>query len=212
MAIEIIHYNSKYYDEVITIFQDRKIQQVWHGLKNAWKSPKIIAYFLLSILLAPISLEFSFSYLISLFSIHAYSVFQIFYGYGQTHMKTDMKDKNLTFWTTEPNAYLLALVDNQVVGMVAFQHIDSQVAELNRMTVLQNYRRLGIARQLTEKCLEMLKNRGYQKVVLTTTNLNFEAHWFYTKMGFQHTRNLKFGSVLSDYFSGVYILEYVLEF
>ena len=71
-------------------------------------------------------------------------------------MNTDMKDRELKFWTTPPNAYLLAKVNDTVVGMVSFQHNDEQTAELNRMSIHDQYRRLGIAKMLTEDLIKII--------------------------------------------------------
>ena len=134
---------------------------------------------------------------------------RIFYGYNSFHMSTDMKDIELQFWTTPPNAYLLAKVNDTVVGMVSFQHIDEQTAELNRLSVDIQYRRLGIAKMLTENLIQLVRKQGYRKVVATTTSNQVGAHRFYENLGFANTRIIYFGSFMSDYLSGMHVLEYI---
>ena len=124
-------------------------------------------------------------------------------------MNTDMKDRELKFWTTPPNAYLLAKVNDTVVGMVSFQHIDEQTVELNRLSVDIQYRRLGIAKMLTENLIQLVRKQGYRKVVATTTSNQVGAHRFYENLGFANTRIIYFGSFMSDYLSGMHVLEYI---
>ena len=124
-------------------------------------------------------------------------------------MSTDMKDIELQFWTTPPNAYLLAKVNDTVVGMVSFQHIDEQTVELNRLSVDIQYRRLGIAKMLTENLIQLVRKQGYRKVVATTTSNQVGAHRFYENLGFANTRIIYFGSFMSDYLSGMHVLEYI---
>ena len=120
-----------------------------------------------------------------------------------------MKDRELRFWTTPPNAYLLAKVNDAVVGMVSFQHINEQTAELNRLSVDIQYRRLGIAKMLTENLIQLVRKQGYRKVVATTTSNQVGAHRFYENLGFANTRIIYFGSFMSDYLSGMHVLEYI---
>ena len=121
-----------------------------------------------------------------------------------------MKDRELTFWTTPPNAFLLAKIDEKVIGMVSFQHQDDQTAELNRMSVHTQFRRLGIAKILTEELVEMLRDRGYKRVIASTTINQVGAHRLYENLGFRHNRDISLGSLFS-YLSGVYVLEYVYD-
>ena len=207
--IKIVNYTKKDYEEVISIFKSGCYERISYSLRHGWKKPKVALFLSTSFLLIPISIKSAIICLILLWSLHAYSIYRIFYGYNSFHMSTDMKDIELQFWTTPPNAYLLAKVNDTVVGMVSFQHIDEQTAELNRLSVDIQYRRLGIAKMLTENLIQLVRKQGYRKVVATTTSNQVGAHRFYENLGFANTRIIYFGSFMSDYLSGMHVLEYI---
>ena len=207
--IKIVNYTKEDYEEVVSIFKNGCYERISYSLRHGWKKPKVALFLSTSFLLIPISIKSAIICLILLWSLHAYSIYRIFYGYNSFHMSTDMKDRELQFWTTPPNAYLLAKVNDTVVGMVSFQHIDEQTAELNRLSVDIQYRRLGIAKMLTENLIQLVRKQGYRKVVATTTSNQVGAHRFYENLGFANTRIIYFGSFMSDYLSGMHVLEYI---
>ena len=207
--IKIVNYTKEDYEEVVSIFKNGCYERISYSLRHGWKKPKVALFLSTSFLLIPISIKSAIICLILLWSLHAYSIYRIFYGYNLFHMSTDMKDIELQFWTTPPNAYLLAKVNDTVVGMVSFQHIDEQTAELNRLSVDIQYRRLGIAKMLTENLIQLVRKQGYRKVVATTTSNQVGAHRFYENLGFANTRIIYFGSFMSDYLSGMHVLEYI---
>ena len=207
--IKIVNYTKEDYEEVVSIFKNGCYERISYSLRHGWKKPKVALFLSTSFLLIPISIKSAIMCLILLWSLHAYSIYRIFYGYNSFHMSTDMKDRELQFWTTPPNAYLLAKVNDTVVGMVSFQHIDEQTVELNRLSVDIQYRRLGIAKMLTENLIQLVRKQGYRKVVATTTSNQVGAHRFYENLGFANTRIIYFGSFMSDYLSGMHVLEYI---
>ena len=207
--IKIVNYTKEHYEEVVSIFKNGCYERISYSLRHGWKKPKVALFLSTSFLLIPISIKSAIICLILLWSLHAYSIYRIFYGYNSFHMSTDMKDRELQFWTTPPNAYLLAKVNDTVVGMVSFQHIDEQTVELNRLSVDIQYRRLGIAKMLTENLIQLVRKQGYRKVVATTTSNQVGAHRFYENLGFANTRIIYFGSFMSDYLSGMHVLEYI---
>ena len=207
--IKIVNYTKEDYEEVVSIFKNGCYERISYSLRHGWKKPKVALFLSTSFLLIPISIKSAIICLILLWSLHAYSIYRIFYGYNSFHMSTDMKDIELQFWTTPPNAYLLAKVNDTVVGMVSFQHINEQTAELNRLSVDIQYRRLGIAKMLTENLIQLVRKQGYRKVVATTTSNQVGAHRFYENLGFANTRIIYFGSFMSDYLSGMHVLEYI---
>ena len=209
--IKIVNYTKEDYEDVIPIFKSGCYEHISYGIRHGWKKPRVALFLSTSLLLIPISIKYAMICLILLWSFHAYCVYKIYDGYCSFHMSTDMKDRELQFWTTPPNAYLLAKINDTVVGMVSFQHNDDQTAELNRMSVDVQYRRLGIAKMLTEDLIQLLKKQGYKKVVATTTSNQVGAHGFYENLGFTHTRIIYLGSFMADYCSGVYILEYIYD-
>ena len=127
-------------------------------------------------------------------------------------MKTDMKDKELKFWTTSPNELFIAKIGQNTVGMIAYQEKDSSTVDLNRLSVDPNFRRLGIAKQLIQHLLSKVKSLGYKRVILTTSVNQLGVHTLYEKIGFTYIRDVTQGGFLSDYISGVRIVEYFYDF
>ena len=206
--IKIVNYTKEDYEEVIHLFKSDCYEHISYGIRQGWKKPRVAMFLSTSFPLIPISIKYAIICLILLWFFHAYCVYwRIYYSYNSFHMSTDMQDRELQFWTTPPNGYLLAKMNDTVVGMVSFQHIDEQTAELNRMSVGVQYRRLGIGKMLTKELIQLLKKQGYKKVVLTTTSFQVDSHRFYENLGFAHTRNIYLG--FPDNCSGVYVLEYI---
>ena len=65
-----------------------------------------------------------------------------------------MAGKDLQYWTTYPNHFLVATnpeVDDAVVlGIIALKQISPDAIQLNRLSVSENARGLGIGRSLTK--------------------------------------------------------------
>ena len=129
--IKIVNYTKEDYEEVVSIFKNGCYERISYSLRHGWKKPKVALFLSTSFLLIPISIKSAIICLILLWSLHAYSIYRIFYGYNSFHMSTDMKDIELQFWTTPPNAYLLAKMNDTVVGMVSFQHMSFQFRQQN---------------------------------------------------------------------------------
>ena len=58
-------------------------------------------------------------------------------------------------------------------------------AELNRIAVLKQFRKQGIAAYLMEEAVSVLKNNGCTRIVLEVRSLNQPAIELYSKFGFQ---------------------------
>jgi len=82
-----------------------------------------------------------------------------------------MKDRELSFWTTEPNCFLVAsdVKTDQILGIVSMQKKSDEVMELNRLSVQSQIRGLGIGRKLVDGIIEEARNSGYKQVSISTT-------------------------------------------
>ena len=141
--------------------------------------------------------------------------------------KKDMGDKELKFWTTQPNCFLVACPVNQpdkVLGCVSYKDVekypDSTITpdlgpgtvEVNRMAVDKACRGLGIGQQLMESLLMKAKKEGYSKVYLSTSNGQASAIRLYRRMGFKEVvGRLGLETAISKYLvflNGVHIYEF----
>ena len=113
--IKIVNYTKEDYEEVVSIFKNGCYERISYSLRHGWKKPKVALFLSTSFLLIPISIKSAIICLILLWSLHAYSIYRIFYGYNSFHMSTDMKNRVRRFWTTPSNAYPLAKVSLFIV-------------------------------------------------------------------------------------------------
>lgn len=101
-----------------------------------------------------------------------------------------MADADLKFWTTPPNAFLVATSDTSgdILGCISYRQINPTTVEMHRLQVDPNVRGLGIGRKLVQTLMDIARDEGYETVYLETTSPQFEAINLYTKMGFQFLR------------------------
>ena len=99
-----------------------------------------------------------------------------------------MEDKELRFWTTNGNHFLVASLKSQpekVIGCVAYQDIGSGTIEVNRLSVDSGFRGLGIAKSLMDTVFYAAKKSGHTRVYLVTSNGHESAIQLYRKLGFK---------------------------
>ncbi len=65
-------------------------------------------------------------------------------------------------------ALLLAYVDDAAIGCVGVRYFENDVAELKRMFVLPEYRKLKIGQRLLDEAINAASELGYKKIRLDT--------------------------------------------
>ena len=80
--------------------------------------------------------------------------------------------------------FLIGEVDGVAVTGGAFQRFDAQTAELKRIWTHREHRRRGYARALLSELENVIADRGYQRVYLTTGNRQPEAEALYDATGY----------------------------
>jgi ribosomal protein S18 acetylase RimI-like enzyme len=83
-------------------------------------------------------------------------------------------------------AILMAAYDGVVAGTVALRKLDDKTFEFTKMAVDNNFRRLGIAEQLSYASFEKAKELGATRVILYSNKKNAGAVRLYEKIGFKH--------------------------
>jgi len=83
--------------------------------------------------------------------------------------------------------FLVARLDKRIVGCGALVPRSAEIAEIVRMSVTKDLRRLGIGRQILGALVEQACKQGIQQVVLETTAAWSEVVAFYLQNGFQIT-------------------------
>lgn len=88
-----------------------------------------------------------------------------------------------------PNGRIItAIVDDKVVGCVAFYKHSSKRCEMKRLYVKKEYRNLKIGNTLVENIISLAKKDGYREMVLDTIKPLTSAINLYKKFGFQEIK------------------------
>lgn len=83
-------------------------------------------------------------------------------------------------------AILMALYNGEVAGTVALRKTDDKTFEFTKMAVDKNFRRRGIAEQLSMASFHKAKELGADRIILYSNTLQAAAIKLYEKLGFQH--------------------------
>lgn len=94
----------------------------------------------------------------------------------------DERDNIARYLERNPNLSFVAYADGQLVGAVLCGH-DGRRGFLHHLAVNQTYRRQGIGRALTQKCLSGLKQAGIDKCHLFVFGENQIAINFWKDIG-----------------------------
>jgi len=93
--------------------------------------------------------------------------------------------------STYANAiFLVAWLQNRIIGLGALIPKSNNTAEIVRMSVAADMRRQGIASQILQRLCDHARSNGYQHIVLETTETWHEVIEFYKRFGFQITHSL----------------------
>jgi N-acetylglutamate synthase-like GNAT family acetyltransferase/DNA-binding MarR family transcriptional regulator len=77
-----------------------------------------------------------------------------------------------------------ALYEDTVVGVVALKRLDEHSFEFAKLFINPNYRNLGIATRLIERCISRCMENEAKELWLQTTMSMPQAHKLYYKLGF----------------------------
>lgn len=81
-------------------------------------------------------------------------------------------------------ALILAYQNETAIGCVGVRYLDKELAELKRMFVLSEFRKLKIGHRLLEKALKSARELGNNKIRLDTLQDMVAARALYQKNGF----------------------------
>ncbi len=86
-------------------------------------------------------------------------------------------------------AYFVAEVDGKVAGGCGVQPLEGaegNIAELQKLYVLKEYRGLGLGKKLVDKSIAFAREAGYDAIYLETFENMHEAQGLYRKYGFKY--------------------------
>ena len=90
-------------------------------------------------------------------------------------------------------AFLVGLLDGQIVAMGALRKISDEKGEIKRMRVLPQFQRQGFGQAILDVLEKEAVERGYKTLCLDTTVLQVAAQKMYLKDGYSEVRRTKQG-------------------
>ena len=115
--------------------------------------------------------------------------------YVQSSLADDLIDIKKFYLGSLLNHFWVAEVDGAVKGMVGIETKGDGTAELRRMSVAKEVRRLGIASKLIEVAEDFCKSLGHKRINLTTVTLLVPAIKLYEKYGYTLQREESYGDI-----------------
>ena len=93
--------------------------------------------------------------------------------------------QNVNRYILDPGGHILvALAEDNVVGVVALMKLKNGDFELTKMAVDSNYRGHKIGQQLMQYCLDFAKERKIDTLILYSNRILENAIYIYRKFGF----------------------------
>ncbi|KAJ8008473.1 hypothetical protein DPEC_G00105180 [Dallia pectoralis] len=123
-----------------------------------------------------------------LMAVRYYYSSKVIRNYLDWALNADLADIEEYYMKPTGSCFWVAVLEGQVVGMVAAQgREDDNTVELRRMSVDSRFRGKGIAKVLGRRVLEFAMLNNYAAVVLGTTAVKMAAHKLYESLGFRRT-------------------------
>jgi len=112
-------------------------------------------------------------------------VFYLYWAYASEHLASDMKDKELSFWTGrgDDTGFFVASIGKEVVGTISYVKQSKDHLEINRVSTDNQYRKAGIASQLVARVEAVARELKCEEIVAETSVAQEAAIVFYHKNG-----------------------------
>lgn len=81
--------------------------------------------------------------------------------------------------------FILAIIDQRVIGSIAYKNLGENIAELKRVYVYPEYRGKGISQAMLNEILKDLKEKGFKKIIIETWAKFSRGISFYEKNDFK---------------------------
>ena len=122
-------------------------------------------------------------------------------SYVQESLSDDLADIDASYMDDPANHFWVADEDGEVKGMVGVQRRSDQEAELRRMSVASTARRQGVGLMLLETVEAFCRNRGHERIRLTTVSLLEPAIAMYRRFGFELTGEEHYGRISAQHYA-----------
>ena len=91
-------------------------------------------------------------------------------------------DQEIDDQDTEETQYIIALNGRYPVGTCRLNWIDEKTGKIERVCVLEDYRKKGIGKQVILEAEKWIKEQGANKILISS---RIEATEFYEKLGYK---------------------------
>ena len=105
--------------------------------------------------------------------------------HGFEQWREDIEREGREFDENRYEKLLLALCEEQVIGCIAYEKVNNEVAELRRVYVYPEHRGKGIANHLYETLLNLIKEKNYKQILVRTMEGFKSGVSFYYKKNFK---------------------------
>ncbi len=103
------------------------------------------------------------------------------------HQKFDDQIREVLIHFTPPKGEcLLAIQNEQPVGILMLKDLGDCICEMNRMFVRDSARGIGAGRKLVSKLIGRAKEMGFRTMTLSALPRHHEALALYASIGFEH--------------------------
>ncbi|TMW58405.1 hypothetical protein Poli38472_009964 [Pythium oligandrum] len=129
-------------------------------------------------------------------------------NYVDKTLKTDLGDIEGTYFASGGHFWVATTTVGEqevVVGMVGLEGKPDGVGEVRRMSVMPEYRRFGVGRDLIDHLERWAEQNGFTKVWLATGRVMVQACRFYESLGYKDAGS---GAFSTEY---PYIIEVYYE-
>lgn len=107
-----------------------------------------------------------------------------YWGYLDESKNPDLDDIAVSYCAA---TFLVAWLEDKIVGTGAYISRSEKVVEVVRVSVLKELRKKGIGRQILSELCSRAYRDGYEEVILETTETWQDVIAFYQRYGFEIT-------------------------
>nr|XP_033809913.1 probable N-acetyltransferase camello [Geotrypetes seraphini] len=180
------------YEAVRKIFVDGQLEHIPNGTFSVLKNPRmhfLIFFVFLTVLICSKSFLFSFLAIALLLAAAWHFIHAVFHDYVDHSLRDDLLNIQKSYMENEDSCFWVAESNDVVIGMVGAQlhrnHDGEPKIQLKHMCVKKCYRKGGVAKALCRTVLSFARQRGYNAVILETTQIQYAAQRLYENLGFK---------------------------
>ena len=105
------------------------------------------------------------------------------FGNIDESLNPDLDDITASY-IAQGHAFVVAQIDENLVGTGALIREDENIGRIARMSVRKQHRRRGVGRALTKHLIKMARGRGFKRLLVETNNDWDDAIGLYKHCGF----------------------------